>query len=78
MKCYICDKELTEKEIDYNEQLRQFEPCPTCLEISIDAAYSDGFSRDDDSVEVLDGDYELHIGNSEDIVNAYEREDTEE
>jgi hypothetical protein len=46
MRCFICDKILSENEIQTNKDTKEFEPCPTCLEIALDAAYSDGFSPD--------------------------------
>ena len=48
MKCHICDKELSDKEVSWNKDLSAFEPCSTCLDIAFDAAFSDGFSRPDD------------------------------
>ena len=47
MKCYICDKELSEKEISYNEDLQGYEACSDCLEIIYETAYSDGFDKED-------------------------------
>ncbi|QDP56956.1 MAG: hypothetical protein Unbinned2691contig1000_30 [Prokaryotic dsDNA virus sp.] len=48
MKCNICDKDLNEKEISWNKEIDNFEPCGHCLEIALDAAYSDGFARPDE------------------------------
>lgn len=48
MKCYICDKTLTEQEVQYNKVLDQWEPCGACLEVALDAAYSGDFKPDDD------------------------------
>lgn len=55
MRCHACDKELTEAEIQYIPEDKSFEMCSICLEIALDAAYSDGFQRPDDadSVELL-------------------------
>lgn len=59
MKCYCCDKELTENEINYNEEMRNYEPCVTCLEIALDAAYSGGFMIEDDpEFVILDEDWD--------------------
>lgn len=41
-RCYICNTELTEQEIQMGEN-KKLEPCTTCLEIIMDAAYCDGF-----------------------------------
>jgi hypothetical protein len=50
MRCYICDVELTENEIQISEQavskatgLPASEPCTTCMDVIMDTAYSDGF-----------------------------------
>lgn len=48
MHCNICDRLLTEKEIVWNKELQAWEPCGVCLDIAMDAAYSDGFQYDDD------------------------------
>ena len=60
MKCGICDKELTEKEIVWNTDIEAWEPCSVCLDIAFDAAFSDGFSRpdEDDSRVIVEEDEE--------------------
>lgn len=59
MKCHICDKELSDKEITYNEDLKAYEPCTYCLEAALDAAYCDGFNIEDDKFIIIDDpDYE--------------------
>lgn len=55
MRCNICDKQLTDKEVVWNKELEAYEPCSYCLEIAMDAAYSDGFQHDDDEYTVLVG-----------------------
>ena len=42
MRCYICDAELSENEIQLDEENKS-EPCATCTSIIMDTAYSDGF-----------------------------------
>ena len=56
MKCAICDKDLSEKEVSWNKELKAFEPCGECLDIAFDAAFSDGFARpdDDDAFVIID------------------------
>lgn len=49
MRCNICDKQLSDKEVVWNKELDAFEPCAYCLEAAMDAAYSDGFQHDDDT-----------------------------
>jgi len=58
MRCHICDVELSEKEIIFNKQLDAFEPCTTCLDISFEAAYSNGFDIEDNEFVVLDPDFD--------------------
>lgn len=53
MRCHICDVELSETEIQQDEE-GKWEPCKTCLDIVFDTAYSDGFKPDGDgSVQEL-------------------------
>jgi len=59
MRCNCCDRALSEQEIHFNPELGAWEMCVTCLEISLDAAYSQGFSRDDDDLMyVVDEEYD--------------------
>lgn len=46
MRCHICDAELSEKELVWNDDLDSYEPCSVCLDIIYDAAFSDGFDRE--------------------------------
>ncbi len=64
-KCNICDKEIQGDEIQWNAAGQFFEPCGTCLEIAMDAAYSDGFQYEEDIVTVLDTSFD---GDASDIV----------
>lgn len=60
MRCHICDKVLTEAEIQPMPDKKGYEPCSVCLEIALDTAYSDGFVReeplDDPELQLLFGD----------------------
>lgn len=58
MKCAICDKTLSEQEVVWNKETEEWEPCITCLEIALEAAYGTGFDigDEDDYVPVLDDD----------------------
>lgn len=47
MRCNICDKALTEAEIQVTPDNKSYEPCAFCFEIAMDAAYSDGFVKED-------------------------------
>ena len=77
MHCYACDKMLSENEINYIPETKKFDCCAECLEIAMDAAYSNGFVRDDPlddpelqdefgngDVQIIDSDW----GDSSDIV----------
>lgn len=62
MRCNCCDRELDEKEIIWNTELQAWEMCNTCLDIAMDAAYSQGFSYDDeDSLYIIDEEYDDDI-----------------
>lgn len=54
MHCVICDKTMSEKEIDYNSNTKEFEPCVTCLEVIRDTAYPDGNFHDGDEYVVVE------------------------
>lgn len=71
MRCHVCDKTLTEAEIIPLPKGHGYEPCSVCLEIALDAAYSNGFVREDPlddpyledeygsgEVETLDSDFD--------------------
>lgn len=46
MRCAICDKTLAEGEIVILPD-GKFDCCSVCLEVAMDAAYCDGFTRED-------------------------------
>jgi len=62
MRCDICDKALSDTEVVFNKELVNpdgtggYEPCATCLEIAMDAAFSQGFNRPDDEIATEVGD----------------------
>lgn len=59
MHCHICDRLMTDTEIEYIKETESFECCSTCLEIALNAAYSDGFQVDsEDGHVILDGNAE--------------------
>lgn len=47
MRCHICDKALTEAETQVSPTGTGYEPCTPCMEVILDAAYSDGFVKED-------------------------------
>lgn len=55
MRCNICDKQLTDKEIVWNKDYGTWEPCSFCLEAALDAAYTNGFQDQDDDSMILVG-----------------------
>ena len=55
MRCSCCDKQMTDKEIQWNKEYEEWEVCSICLEIALDAAYSDGFQNEDDDNSILVG-----------------------
>lgn len=67
MRCHICDKTLSEIEIQ-QEPDGTFQPCSVCMEIIMDAAYSNGFVRGDELEEFdLDDDTELDVMDSGEV-----------
>lgn len=52
-RCYICDVELSEKEINFAPD-EKLDPCTTCLNVIMDVAYSDGFTGDEEQIEMFD------------------------
>lgn len=48
MHCHICDKLLTDKEIVYDKETQEFEPCRVCMEIILDAAYVRDYLEEDE------------------------------
>lgn len=49
MRCNICDHTLTDKEVIFNKEAEAFEPCTTCLDIAMDAAYCDGYQYNEET-----------------------------
>jgi len=55
VKCYICDKQLTELEIQYNPLYQGFDPCSECLEI-----IGEVFGEEGDEEEISDAPEDEH------------------
>lgn len=53
MRCHICDKSLTEEEIQTAPD-GSYEPCSVCMNIILETAYSDGFTRPGDEFEEIE------------------------
>lgn len=63
MHCKACDKELSEKEINWNSDLNDWELCTHCLDVAMDAAWTNGFNgEDEEEFVVLDGDFDDRYG----------------
>lgn len=58
MRCDICDKALSDKEVAWNEDIGTWEPCTVCLDIALDAAYGHGRPDDLDFVPLLDDSFD--------------------
>lgn len=69
MRCHICDRALAEAEIQTTPNNKSYEPCSTCFEIAMDAAYCDGFVRDDEGTGDPDLD-DLYGSGSVDTLDA--------
>jgi hypothetical protein len=70
VKCECCDKEISDKEIQWNPELVRrdgrvgmFDYCPFCLEVALEAAYSDGYRGEDEEVII-----DLGFDDEEDLV----------
>jgi hypothetical protein len=48
VRCFICNEVLSDTEIQLAPD-GTYEPCTECMEIALDAAYSEGFSPDSDT-----------------------------
>lgn len=75
MHCSICDKMLSETEIVFNVDLGTYEPCTTCLDIALDAAYSNGFSPDGEPLDDPDMQDEYGNGAAETVDPDFQRDD---
>lgn len=67
MHCNICDKQLSEKEINWNEDINTFEPCGTCLDVIMDAAYAQGYDDEEQRVIESDFDDDTYYGDSSEL-----------
>lgn len=56
MRCHVCDQVLSDAEVVFNKELNAYEPCFTCLEVALEAAYSGGFTEDGAPFGELDED----------------------
>lgn len=56
MRCNCCDKALPDTEVVWNNELKAYEMCATCLEVAMDAAFSQGFTHPDDEIPEEIGD----------------------
>ena len=84
MRCNICDKALSDSEVVFNKNIDGYEPCSICLDIALDAAFSQGHSISGDEipeevgdefgdgiVETLDPDVHILDDNEEDYYDAW-------
>lgn len=59
MKCSCCDKDMSDKELTWNEELQAWELCTVCLDVAYDAAFSQGFAYDEEDWSfVVDTDFD--------------------
>lgn len=77
MRCNICDKPLSETEIVILPN-GKFDCCSVCLEIALDAAYCDGFEReelDDPELEEEFGPGDVEILDFETFRSVFDHSD---
>lgn len=58
MRCYICNKILEDDHVQYNQDHKDFDPCPTCLNVIEDliAGYGDRPAIETDDFDpILEG-----------------------
>ena len=65
MRCHICDRDMSEPEVQYIPETETFDCCSVCLEIAMDAAYCDGFVKEESSEEVETLDNETYYSEVE-------------
>lgn len=75
MRCNICDRALSDTEVVFNKDLDAYEPCSTCLEVAMDAAYSQGFSPDGEPLDDPEMEAEFGNGAVETIDPDFQRDD---
>lgn len=51
MRCYICDRTLSDSEIQYDQDFQSWDPCSTCLDV-IDSVFSDPLTEDEVTAEL--------------------------
>lgn len=67
MHCNACDRQLSEKEIIWNGDLKAWEMCGTCLEIVFDAVYVGQFKNEEDEWQNVDEDFDNDNDNDYDV-----------
>lgn len=72
MRCYICDKVMSDNETQFSVETKAYEPCATCMEIILDAAYCDGFIRYNDEEEIAEEDGAVEVLAPDVFVSSYE------
>lgn len=75
MRCNICDRALSDAEVVFNKDLDAYEPCSTCLEVAMDAAYSQGFSPDGEPLDDPEMEAEFGNGAVETLDPDFQRDD---
>jgi hypothetical protein len=87
LKCHICDRDLSDTEVIFSNDTQTYEPCTTCLNIVMEAAYCEGFVKEEpypeieifeDETEVLEPEFErLGYGFADDRYTRQSDEDWE-
>lgn len=75
MRCNICDRALSDAEVVFNKDIDTYEPCSTCLEVAMDAAFSQGFSPDGDPLDDPEMQEEFGNGAVETLDPDFQRDD---
>lgn len=62
MRCHICNSELQENSIQWNNDHQDWDPCPTCL-IEISEVFTD--DSEEEITAQLEGEWSLIFGEAE-------------
>jgi len=65
MRCAICNSELKENSIQWNNDHQDWDPCPTCL-IEISEVFTD--DSDEEITAQIEGEWELIYGPDEETL----------
>ena len=69
MRCHICNSELKENSIQWNNDHQDWDPCPTCL-IEISEVFTD--DSEEEITAQLEGEWNLIFGEADTVEEEVE------